>query len=227
MPKFITRGKGAGRKVIPMSTYSPRQSWTFAQPQFSLDSVHNAEQAVNYIEHKLKNGNLDYKPTPQGRDYYQRQISREEQLQIKRALVSAANKARAQGNSEVADVYKKAYEQMITIKPLAAEKVTGRTSVDARDPKDAKWFITHNKETAIKYADGKQVYQLPNGTYVTKLKSGVVAAPKPVGYKVIWKGRDKAWRSKSFKNREEAIKERDLFNRMDALSQANVAIDYK
>jgi hypothetical protein len=39
-------------------------------------------------------------------------VRKEEQLKLKRAMVSAANKARAQGHPEVAEVYEKAYKQM-------------------------------------------------------------------------------------------------------------------
>jgi len=45
-----------------------------------------------------------------------------EQLRIKRVLVSAANKAKASGHPEVAEVYENAYKQMTIVKPTTLQR---------------------------------------------------------------------------------------------------------
>jgi hypothetical protein len=94
MTKFYTKN-GKVRPITPKTFYQTKAlGGTF---NFSLDYIPRA-QVNSQSALTLFN---------------EQSLSRKEKLQIKRATVFAANKARAQGHPEVAEVYEKAYKQMI------------------------------------------------------------------------------------------------------------------
>ncbi len=94
---FRSRGKGKNRKIYPISShvkfaYQGHENWLPLDSRTGA-STHAKHAHDLFVEAGLKG-------------------DRKQQLAIKRALVSAGNKAKAAGNDDVAKVYEMTYKDM-------------------------------------------------------------------------------------------------------------------
>lgn len=138
MPKGFYTKDGKVRPITPKTFYRTKAlGGTF---NFSLDDIpraqFNSQSALTLFN--------------------EQSLSRKQKLQIKRATVSAANKARAQGHPEVAEVYEKAYKQMnIDNKNTVYHVQSGHPQTYFLGDK---FWTVRNNNTKIEYAFSKADY---------------------------------------------------------------------
>ncbi len=120
---FRRHKNGKAYPITPRNFYDTKG--LTQNQRLSLVDKRQAELASKHLLEMFQKGEAgytDYKPTPQGKEYYRPKISDAERLKLKRALVSAANKAKSQGNAEVAKIYEDTYKQMV-IEPKNKQKL--------------------------------------------------------------------------------------------------------
>lgn len=134
MPKFYTKN-GKVRPITPKILTTSYQRYTI--------STTNKDAAESTAMDILM-------------EYHRPVTNRETKIKLKRALVSAANKARAQGHPEVAEVYEKAYKQMnIDNKNTVYHVQSGHPQTYFLGDK---FWTVRNNNTKIEYGFSKADY---------------------------------------------------------------------
>ncbi len=144
--RFYTKGRGDGRRVIPISNY--RYSKPLSTGTILEFSMINAKDADADAENAIMTFN--------------KVQSHDEKRKVKMALVSAANKARAQGQPEIGRIYASSVDYMAFTKPVTAEEVNRNQGA---------WYLTFSARNANLYIKDhkiKTIHKLPNGMYAIK-----------------------------------------------------------